>query len=145
MDLESELNNVKVVAGLKTQAEVSSEDVKFSSIKVKGPNVTIGEEDAIIVPANSKFNIVASIINASEKDLNQFSCQVHVSYFNGETYLNRSMSEKRFDIAAKSTHDNIEFTEFETKDSSIRHVVTVILKDLYGNEIMKFEKELQVK
>lgn len=144
LELESEINNLKVISGLKLEPEVNDEDLKFSSIKIESEDAGVSEDTAVI-NANSTFNVNVSLINASSLELNQYVCQAFLSYYEGDNYLNRYMSEERFNLAPKSTLGDIRFNQLESKGSNIKHVLTIVLKDLYGNEITRFEKELVVK
>lgn len=144
LELEAEINNLKIISGLKLEPEITSENLKFSSIKIEAENAGVSEDTAVI-NANSTFNVNISLINASSLELNQYVCQAFLSYYEGENYLNRYMSEERFNLAPKSTLVDVKFNNLESKGSNIKHVLTIVLKDLYGNEITRFEKELVIK
>lgn len=143
IDLQTELENVRILSGVKNNPLVSSEELKFSSIRVAAVNGIMFEE-SVKVPANSKFNVIVDTINVSEKELAQYVCQGYVTYYSGENYLDRQVSDVRFDIMPKSVRKNISLDGFESKGADVKHVLTVVLKDIYSNEIVKFEKEIFV-
>lgn len=143
IDLQTELENVRIISGIKSTPLVSSEELKFSSIRVAAINAKDFEE-SVVVPADSTFNVVVDTINVSEKELAQYICQGYLTYYSGENYLDRQVTDVRFDIMPKSVRKNISLDGFESKGADVKHVLTIVLKDIYSNEIVKFEKEIFV-
>lgn len=143
IDLQTELENVRILSGVKNNPLVTENELKFTSIRVAATNGVVFEE-SVKVPANSKFNVIVDTINVSEKELAQYVCQAYLTCYSGENYLDRQALDVRFDIMAKSVRKNISLNGFETKDANVKHILTVVLKDIYSNEIVKFEKEIFV-
>lgn len=143
VDLQKDFENVRVIAGIKSTPEVTSDELKFSSIKVEGIDATV-EENTAVVKSNSEINVLVDVMNVSDKDLSQYICQAYITYYNGENYLNRYSLDTRFDVSPKSIRKEITFKNIPTKDSSVRHVLTIVLKDIYSNEVNTFTKEIKI-
>lgn len=143
-DLASQVAILRSEIGISDVSKYKEDDINFSSIKVSGPSAVSAGGSAIL-KADDKFNLSIDVLNSTDENISQFICQAYLTYkMNGE-YYDRHLVDTRFDILPKSVRKQIEFKDIPTKGVDVEHVLTVIIKDVNGNEITKFEKKLNVK
>lgn len=143
-DLTSQVSLLRTELGISSTSKYTDKDINFSSIIIAAKSVT-NAGDTVVLDADSEFNLKIDVMNSTDENLSQLTCQAYLTYnLNGQFY-DRHLVDTRFDVLPKSVRKQIEFKSIPTKGSNIEHVLTVIIKDLNGNAISTFEKKLTVK
>lgn len=143
-DLTTQVNLLRSELGISSTAKYSEKDINFSSIKIAAKSVA-NTGNSVVLDADSEFNLKIDIMNSTDENLSQLTCQAYVTYNLNGQYYDRHLVDTRFDVLPKSVRKQIEFKSIPTKGSDIEHILTVIIKDLSGNAISTFEKKLNVK
>lgn len=143
-DLTSQVSLLRTELGISSTSKYTDKDINFSSIKVAAKSVT-NAGDTIVLDADSEFNLKIDVMNSTDENLSQLTCQAYLTYNLNGQYYDRHLVDTRFDVLPKSVRKQIEFKSIPTKGSNIEHILTVIIKDLNGNAISTFEKKLTVK
>ena len=143
-DLASQVNLLRAELGISSTAKYTDKDINFSSIKIAAPSVAY-EKNTIILKENSEFNLNIDIMNSTDENLSQLTCQAYVTYKLNGQYYDRHLLDTKFDVLPKSVRKQLEFKSIPTKANNIEHILTVIIKDFNGNAITTFEKTLTVK
>ena len=143
-DLEKQLENIKSQVGITDTPSFTEKEINFSSIKVIAKDAIGSKSGNVKVPANTKFNLKMDIMNTTEENISQLTAQAYVTYSENGLYKDRYLVDTRFDVLPTSVRKNIEFKDIPVMGANIEHTLTVIIKDIKGNEITRFEKKIFV-
>lgn len=143
-DLTSQVKMLRAELGISSTPAYTDNEINFSSIKIAAKSVA-NENNTIVLKENSEFNLKVDIMNSTDENLSQLTCQTYVTYKRNGQYYDRHLLDAKFDVLPKSVRKQIEFKSIPTKESDVEHLLTIIIKDLNGNTITTFEKKLTVK
>lgn len=144
-DLAAQVKILKSEIGLTDISRFTNKEINFSSIKVLAEGAETNSKDEIRISGNTEFKVNVDVLNTTNENLSQLICQMYVTYTKDGTYLDRYLLDTRFDILPASVRKQIEFKNIPVKGSDVDHELTVILKDINGNEITRFVKKIYVK
>lgn len=143
-ELQKQVDSLKQSSNMDADNTITKDNVKFSSIKLetlKG----IKDNGVVTVGENLKINLKIDILNASEKDLNQYDCQIYMKYMSGENTVDIYQDNVIFDAQSKYLKKDIQFKDIQIRGTNVKHVLTINIKDRFGNVITTYEKELKVR
>ena len=144
-DLAAQVKILKSEIGLTDISRFTNKEINFSSIKVLAEGAETNSKGEIRISGNTEFKVNVDVLNTTNENLSQLICQMYVTYTKDGTYLDRYLLDTRFDILPASVRKQIEFKNIPVKGSDVDHELTVILKDINGNEITRFVKKIYVK
>lgn len=144
-DLAAQVKILKSEIGLTDVSRFTNKEINFASIKVLAEGAETNDKGDIRIAGNTEFNVNVDVLNTTNENLSQLICQMYVTYSKDGTYLDRHLLDTRFDVLPASVRKQIEFKGIPAKGSDVDHELTVILKDVSGNEITRFTKKIYVK
>lgn len=143
-DMAAQIELIKDAVGYNEKPKFTDEDLNFSSIKVLAKDA-ITEKGQVAVNANSEFNLNIDVINTTEENISQYIVQAYLTYNRDGQYYDRYLVDTRFDVLPKSVRKKIEFKDIPVLGKETEHILTVIIKDLKGNAISTFEKQIFIR
>lgn len=143
-DMVAQLELVKNAVGYNEKPKFTSEDLNFSSVKVLAKEA-LTEKGEVALRPNTEFDLSIDVINTTDENISQYIVQCYLTYNQNGTYYDRYLLDTRFDVLPKSVRKKIEFKDIPVLGGDTEHILTLIIKDLKGNEITSFEKQIYIR
>lgn len=141
-DLQKDVDLIKANLGTST-VKIKPDDLIFSSIRACSKQIT-QKNNVQYLNHDSKFDLKIDITNSSTVDINQYVCQAIIQYeANGET-INVYQNETTFNVLPKTVRKDITISNVPVKSASIKHKLTIRIKDNLGNTIKTYSTYLDV-
>lgn len=143
-DMQAQIELLKSATGFDEKPKFTEKDINFSSIKVLAKNAKSAQGEVAVGP-NSKFDLNIDVMNATDENISQFTVQAYITYNKDGQYYDRYLVDTRFDVLPKSVRKKIEFNDMPTLGGNVEHILTINIKDLKGNIISSFEKQIHIR